>query len=63
MFRYRSLTLIAVLMLIVSACGTSAEPTDSTTTSTVAETTTTTVQNSTTTTPDTTTPADSQTVT
>ncbi|MDH5422608.1 MAG: GerMN domain-containing protein, partial [Acidimicrobiia bacterium] len=51
------------LMLIVSACGTSAEPTDSTTTSTVAETTTTTVQNSTTTTPDTTTPADSQTVT
>ena len=42
MFRNRSLSLIAVLMLIASACGTSAEPTDSTTTSTVAETTTTT---------------------
>lgn len=42
MFRFRSLTLFAVLMVIVSACGTAAEPTDSTTT-TVAETTTTTV--------------------
>lgn len=43
MFRFRSLTLLAVLMVITSACGTAAEPTDSTTTTTVAETTTTTV--------------------
>ncbi len=63
MFRYRSLTLFAGLMVIVSACGTSSEPTDSTTTSTVAETTTTTVQNSTTTSPDTTMAVDTQAVT
>ncbi len=41
MFRYRSLTLLAVLMVIISACGTSAEQPDSTTT--IAETTTTTL--------------------
>lgn len=63
MFRYRSLTLFAGLMVIVSACGTSSEPTDFTTTSTVAETTTTTVQNSTTTSPDTTMAVDTQAVT
>ena len=63
MFRFRSLTLLAVLMVIISACATSAELPDSTTTSTAAETTTTSVQNSTTTTPDTTIAADTQTVT
>ncbi len=63
MFRFRSLALFAVLMVMISACATSAELPDSTTTSTVAETTTTTVPNSTTTSPDTTIAVDMQTVT
>lgn len=62
MFRFRTLILFAVVMVMISACATSAELPDSTTTSTVAETTTT-VQNSTTTSPDTTIAVEMQTVT
>ncbi len=43
MFRFRTYTLFAVVMVVISACATSAELPDSTTTSTAAETTTTTV--------------------